>query len=62
MEKKTLKEYREEFGITQEQLSRITEVNVRSISLYETNGIGTAKFETAEKLAEAINADLNNIR
>lgn len=62
MEEKTLKAYREEYGITQEQLSRTVGVNVRSISMYETNGVATAKFETIKKIAEALGADLNNIR
>lgn len=62
MKKKTLKEYREDFGITQEQLSRKANVNVRSISMYETSGIGTAKFDTVRKIAKILGADLNLIK
>lgn len=59
---KTLKEYREEKGMTQQDLAYLAGLSIRSLSSYETQGVGSAKFDTVKKLCELLDADIDKIK
>lgn len=63
MGKKTLRQIRREKDITQEELSRLTGLSHRIISLYE-NDLETlrgASYYNIEKIASALQVNINDI-
>lgn len=59
---KGLREYREAKEWSQQELAHQAGLSIRSISAYETNGIGTAKFDTVKKLCKLLDADIQKIK
>lgn len=60
MKKKTLKQLRENNGLTQEQVAKETNTTVTFISLLE-NGKRNASDETKKKLARLYRCDISDI-
>ncbi len=56
-----LKEKREELGITQEQLSKMSNVSRQTISLLENNSLQNVESKTMLKLANALKCDIGDI-
>lgn len=60
MKKKTMKQLREEKGLTQEQVAKLIDTTVTFISLLE-NGKRNASDETKKKLAKIYNCEISDI-
>ncbi len=60
MKNKTMKQLREETGLTQEQVANITDTTVTFISLLE-NGKRNASDEMKKKLAKIYNCEVADI-
>ena len=60
MKKKTMKQLREEKGLTQEQVAKLIDTTVTFISLLE-NGKRNASDETKRKLAKIYNCEISDI-
>ena len=56
--KDMLKSLREERGLSQDELARLTQLSKSTISMYE-NGNREPKFETLEVIADFFNVDMN---
>lgn len=56
-----LKKKREELELTQEQLSKISNVSRQTISLIENNSIDNIESKTMLKLATALKCDVGDI-
>jgi len=50
---KRIRELRKKKGLTQEQLSELSEIDYKHIQLLESNKAPDAKLDTIEKLAKA---------
>ncbi len=63
MAKKTLRQIRREKDITQKQLSRLTGLSERIISIYENDveALRAASFNNLEKLARALGVKVDDI-
>lgn len=63
MKKKTLRQIRREKDLTQEELAERTGITGRRISQYETdiNALRSAKYETLEKMANALGVGTDEI-
>ena len=59
--KKTLKEWRKERGISQEELARRLNVSTWTVGRYESEGLKNAKFETVINITEVLGVDLDNL-
>ncbi len=59
--KKTLKEWRNERGMSQEDLARKLDVSTWSVVRYESEGFKTAKFETVMKILKELDIKLNQL-
>ena len=59
--KKTLKEWRNERGMSQEELARKLDVSTWSIARYESEGFKSARFETVIKILKELDIELNQI-
>ena len=55
-----LKSLREERGLSQDELARLTQLSKSTISMYE-NGNREPKFETLEVIADFFNVDMNTL-
>ena len=60
MKKKTMKELREQKGLTQEQVAKLTDTTITFISLLE-NGKRNASDETKKKLAKLYECEISDI-
>ena len=58
--KDMLKRLREERGLSQDELARLTQLSKSTISMYE-NGNREPKFETLEVIADFFNVDMNTL-
>lgn len=58
--KDMLKSLREERGLSQDELARLTQLSKSTISMYE-NGNREPKFETLEVIADFFNVDMNTL-
>lgn len=58
--KDMLKHLREERGLSQDELARLTQLSKSTISMYE-NGNREPKFETLEVIADFFNVDMNTL-
>ena len=58
--KDMLKLLREERGLSQDELARLTQLSKSTISMYE-NGNREPKFETLEAIADFFNVDMNTL-
>lgn len=58
--KDMLKSLREERGLSQDELARVTQLSKSTISMYE-NGNREPKFETLEVIADFFNVDMNTL-
>lgn len=58
--KDMLKFLREERGLSQDELARLTQLSKSTISMYE-NGNREPKFETLEAIADFFNVDMNTL-
>ena len=58
--KDMLKLLREERGLSQDELARLTQLSKSTISMYE-NGNREPKFETLEVIADFFNVDMNTL-
>ena len=58
--KDMLKILREERGLSQDELARLTQLSKSTISMYE-NGNREPKFETLEVIADFFNVDMNTL-
>lgn len=58
--KKTLKEWREEKGLTQADMAKELGIVVSSYNMYET-GQRAVPFDKAKKIAEILNAGMDDI-
>ena len=58
--KDILKSLREERGLSQDELARLTQLSKSTISMYE-NGNREPKFETLEVIADFFNVDMNTL-
>lgn len=58
--KDMLKSLREERGLSQDELARLTQLSKSTISMYE-NGNREPKFETLEVIANFFNVDMNTL-
>lgn len=63
MSKKTLRQIRREKDLTQEDLAKRVGITTRSITTYENDikTLRSASYKTLEKIAGALNVDLDNI-
>ena len=57
----SLKQKREELGLTQEELARISNVSRQTISMIENNSLNYIKSLTMLKLATALKCDIGDI-
>lgn len=58
--KDMLQYLREQKGLSQQKLAKLTQLNISAISMYE-NGNYKPKFETLETLANFFNVDMNTL-
>lgn len=58
--KDMLKYLREQRGLSQDELARLTQLSKSTISMYE-NGNREPKFETLEAIADFFNVDMNTL-
>ena len=59
--KKTLKEWRKERGLSQEELARRLNVSTWTVGRYESEGLKNAKFETVINITEVLDIELDNL-
>lgn len=59
--KKTLKEWRNERGLSQEELARRLNVSTWTVSRYESEGFKNAKFETVINITKVLDVELDNL-
>lgn len=59
--KKTLKEWRNERGFSQEELARRLNVSTWTVGRYESEGLKNAKFETVINITEVLDIELDNL-
>ena len=59
--KKTLKEWRNERGMSQEELARRLNVSTWTVGRYESEGLKNAKFETVINITEVLDIELDNL-
>lgn len=59
--KKTLKEWRNERGMSQEDLARRLEVSTWSVGRYESEGFKSAKFETVINILKELDIELEDL-
>lgn len=59
--KKTLKEWRNERGLSQEELARRLNVSTWTVGRYESEGLKNAKFETVINITEVLDIELDNL-
>ncbi len=59
--KKTLKEWRNERGMSQEELARRLDVSTWTVGRYESGGLKNAKFETVINITKVLDVDLDNL-
>lgn len=61
--KKTLRQIRREKDITQEELSNITGITTRSITMYENDieALRSASYDYLEKIAKALGVEMKDI-
>ena len=59
--KKTLKEWRNERGMSQEELARKLKVSTWSVGRYESEGFKSAKFETVVNIAKELGVELDQL-
>ena len=59
--KKTLKEWRNERGMSQEDLARKLDVSTWSVVRYESEGFKSAKFGTVMKILKELDIKLNQL-
>lgn len=57
----SVRKYREELGLTQEQLAQKSGVSRPTISMIETNSLDNIESKTMLKLATALNCDIGDI-
>ncbi len=57
----SLKQKREELGLTQEELSKLSNVSRPTISMIENNGLKNIESLTMIKLATALQCDIGDI-
>lgn len=63
MSKKTLRQIRRENDVTQDELSRLTGITTRSITLYENdvNALRRASYDFLERIAKALGVNVDDI-
>ncbi len=59
--KKTLKEWRNERGMSQEELARRLNVSTWTVGRYESEGFKNAKFETVINITEVLDVKLEDL-
>ena len=59
--KKTLKEWRNERGMSQEELARKLKVSTWTVGRYESEGFKSAKFETVMKIVDVLDIELSDL-
>ena len=59
--KKTLKEWRKERGLSQEELARRLNVSTWTVGRYESEGFKNAKFETVINITKVLDVELDNL-
>ena len=59
--KKTLKEWRNERGMSQEDLARKLDVSTWTVGRYESDGFKNAKFETVINITEVLDVKLEDL-
>ena len=59
--KKTLKEWRNERGMSQEDLARKLKVSAWTVGRYESEGFKSAKFETVVNIAKELGVELDQL-
>ena len=59
--KKTLKEWRKERGLSQEELARRLNVSTWTVGRYESEGFKNAKFETVINITEVLDVKLEDL-
>lgn len=59
--KKTLKEWRNEREMSQEDLARKLDVSTWSVARYESEGFKNAKFETVIKILKELDIELGDL-
>jgi DNA-binding XRE family transcriptional regulator len=59
--KKTLKEWRNERGMSQEELARRLNVSTWTVGRYEAEGFKSAKFETVINITEVLDVKLEDL-
>ena len=59
--KKTLKKWRNERGLSQEELARRLNVSTWTVGRYESEGLKNAKFETVINITEVLDIELDNL-
>lgn len=59
--KKTLKEWRKERGMSQEELARKLNVSTWTVGRYESEGFKNAKFETVINITKVLDVELDNL-
>ena len=58
---KTLKEWRKERRMSQEDLARKLNVSTWTVGRYESEGLKNAKFETVINITEVLDIELDNL-
>ena len=58
---KTLKEWRNERGMSQEELARRLNVSTWTVGRYESEGFKNAKFETVINITEVLDVKLEDL-
>lgn len=56
-----IKKYREKAGLTQEALARKADISYNTIIKLETSGIKDPRVSTMNKIAKALNVNINKL-
>ena len=59
--KKTLKEWRNERGMSQEELARRLNISTWTVGRYESEGFKNAKFETVINITKVLDVKLEDL-